>query len=302
MERATEYIDAARLVDDAAARWRWLIERREAAIAAIRARTGDRGDYWGTRAASFPRATDRRRPDALLDLLLGAVDETTSVLDVGAGPGRLAIPLAARARQVTVVEPSAAMLARLREDVVATGVTNLQIVESTWEAAAVAPADVVLCANVLTPIADAAPFLRKLDAHALRRCYVALRAVPLDEPLVDLWAAVHGAPYPRETTHADAYAVLDALGIPAQITLLPPTPSLWGAGFETPEDAARFVRDRLWLGPVGQDPRADGLVADFLATTLRYDGERHRLPSRPARTAVIWWEQGSTESGSRPAE
>lgn len=278
------------LANDALARWRWLVERREAVIDAIRARTGDRSDYWTRRAARFPRAASLQPSDPLRDLLLATVTHETTVLDVGAGTGRLALPLAQVARTVTVVEPSAAMLAYLREDAAVAGLTNLRVVESPWEDAVVEPADVVLCANVLTPIADAGAFLHKLHAHACQRCYVVLRAVPLDEPLTGLWAAVHGVPYPREPTHADAYAALDALGIPAQVIVLPATPGFWDGGFTTREEAERFVRERLWLGAPGQSLRADHLVTEFLSTAFQYDGERYTLPARPARSAVLWWD------------
>ena len=285
--------DGAALADDALARWRWLIARREAAIAAIRARTGDRGDYWTVRAGTHGRLlrASAAAPNPVLDLLRAepAIAAGGALLDVGAGAGRFAIPLARTARAVTAVEPSAALRAILREDVAAAGLTNLRIVGATWEEAEVAPAEVVLCANVLTPIADAGPFLRKLDARATRAVYVVLRATPMDAPIADLWAAVHGAPYPRETTHADAYAALDALGIAAQVRIVPQPGSNWR--FDRQEDATRLVRDRLWLGPVGQDPRADALVDDFLAAALERDGDGWRIPAPPPRTAIISWEK-----------
>lgn len=177
-ERFDEAALPAGLADDAAARWRWLIAHREAVIGAIRARTGDTGDYWGTRAAAMG-ATIRAAPGAIvppLGAILPWVGPATTVLDVGAGWGRNAVPLARVARRVVAVEPSAAGV----------GDGRLALVAATWEAAAVEPADLVLCAHVLPPIADAAPFLAKLDRHARRRCYVVLRATAFDTPLVGL--------------------------------------------------------------------------------------------------------------------
>lgn len=293
-ERWTGRGALAVLAHDALARWRWLIEEREAAIAAIRARrgeAGDTGDYWAVRAGRFPGAAARQdgAPDPVLALLLRVIGPETTVLDVGAGRGRLALPLAAAARAVTAVEPEAAMREHLEADVAAAGLANVRVVAATWEDAAVAPADVVICANVLAPIADVGAFLSKLDAHARRRCYVVMRATPLDEPLAGLWAAVHGEPYPRETTHADAYAALDALGIAANVTVLPAGPGIWGRGFATRDEAVHFVRDRLWLGPAGREPRADALVEEFVDTAFVREGERYTLPARPARTAVLSW-------------
>lgn len=281
------------LADDPLARWRFINARREAVIGAIRARRGDDADYWTARAA-LPGIQMRVDPALRfppLDQLLTLVDADTTILDVGAGWGRFSIPLAGAARTVTAVEPSASLRALLKENAAAAGISadRLTIVPANWEEATVSPADLLLCANVLMPLADLAPFVRKLDAHTLRRCVVILRATAMDAPLAGLWAAIHGVPYPRETTHIDALAALDVLGIPAQVSLLP-SGSIWS--FETPERAAQFARDRLWLGPVGQNPRADRLLADWLAATLKHDGERWQAPAAEPRQALIWWEKG----------
>lgn len=279
------------VADDALARWRYLVARREAVIGEVRARHGDPGDYWTARSATMgPQLrVDPAQAPPPLDLLLAAVGPTSSVLDVGAGWGRFAVPLARAARVVTAVEPSASLRALLRENAARAGIDDarLRIVEAGWEEAEVAPADLVLCANVLTPLADVGPFLRKLDAHTAGRCYIVLRAVPMDAPLADLWRAIHGVPYPRETTHADAYAALDALGIRAQVAVHPLATSPWS--FDAPEAAARFVRERLWLGAIGRDERADALVDRWLGETLLRDGERWSVPAPAPQQAIIWW-------------
>lgn len=282
------------LMDDAAARWRWLVAHREAVIGAIRARTSVAEDYWGTRAAAIG-ATMRAEPGRIappLEQIIPFVDADTTVLDVGAGWGRYAVPLARVARRVVAVEPSPALAAILRENAAVAQVdpARLTLVASAWEEAEVEPADVVLCANVLAPLADVAPFLAKLDRHTVRRCYVIFRATALDAPLVALWRDIHGVPYPRETTHADAYAVLTELGIAANVAIQPAPFSGWQ--FDSPDAAARLARDRLWLGPAGQDPRADALLEDWLRATLVPDGDRWRVPAPAPRQALIWWEKG----------
>ncbi len=257
------------LADDPLARWRFINARREAVIGAIKARRGDEGDYWTARAAApgIQMRVDPARRFPPLDQLLALVDADTTILDVGAGWGRFAIPLAGAARAVTAVEPSASLQALLRENAAVAAIPDdrLTIVAADWAEATVPPADLVLCANVLMPLAELGPFVRKLDAHARRRCVVILRTTAMDAPLAGLWEAIHGVPYPRETTHADALAALDALGLPAQVSLLP-SGAIWS--FDSPERAATFARERLWLGPVGHDRRADRLLEDWLAATL----------------------------------
>ena len=51
--------------------------------------------------------------DPLLRRLLRVAEPSSTAIDVGAGTGRFAIPLAAELRHVTAVDPSAAMLERL---------------------------------------------------------------------------------------------------------------------------------------------------------------------------------------------
>lgn len=281
------------LADDPLARWRFVNARREAIIGAIRAQRGDEGDYWSARAAapSVQLRVDPARRFPPLDELLALVDAETTVLDVGAGWGRFAIPLAGAARAVTAVEPSAALRGLLSENAAAAGIAGerLRVVAADWEAATVPPADLVLCANVLMPLAELGPFVRKLDAHTLRRCVIILRATAMDAPLAELWRVIHDVPYPRETTHLDALAAIDALRIPAQLALLP-SGSIWS--FETPERAAQFARERLWLGPVGHDPHADRLLNDWLAEQLQPDGEHWSIAAAAPRQALIWWEKG----------
>lgn len=280
---------AARLVDDALTRWRWLVDRRERTIEALRG-PGAGADYWATGAASFPRASDSTEPEPVRDYLLARINAAQTVLDVGAGTGRFVLPLARVAHSLVAVEPSAAMAAILREEMVRWRVANIRLVQETWIDADVEPADVVVCANVLTPVADLGPFLVKLDAYARRACYIVLRGPSPDAPLENAWLEVHGRDYPREPTYIDALAALDAVGIAAQLTLLP-SPTVWSNGFESPVALEAIVRSRLWLRDAGADAAADRRLRRFLdLATIERDG-RYYLPSGAGHAAIIWWQR-----------
>ena len=77
---------------------------------------GERVDF----SANAPRY-DRRHGAVLADIEVAALtaacglDSSSRVLDVGAGTGRVAAALASRGCKVIALEPSAAMLAKLRE-------------------------------------------------------------------------------------------------------------------------------------------------------------------------------------------
>ena len=132
------------LLDDPIAAWRWLNERRETLIGGIRARRDEQGDYWTTRAGAigYQLRSDPAQPPPTFDLIVRDVTPQTTILDVGAGAGRLALPLAARAQLVTAVEPNAFLRQLLQADATTAGLfpQRLQIVAANWEEAEVAPA------------------------------------------------------------------------------------------------------------------------------------------------------------------
>ncbi len=72
-------------------------------------------------------------PGELMAPILGRIDGHTTVLDVGAGSGGLALPMALAADRVTAVEPSSAQCKRLRRKALALDLNNLVVVEKAWE-------------------------------------------------------------------------------------------------------------------------------------------------------------------------
>ena len=94
------------------------------------------------------------------------------VLDVGGGAGRFALPLATRAKSVTVIDSSAESLDLLRCRVTEFGFTNVIAVQEPWEHAEVPTADITLCSLVLHHVPEAAPFVRKLEERARNRVVI----------------------------------------------------------------------------------------------------------------------------------
>src|SRR5215210_2418242 len=138
---------------DWVARWRALVEERHEQGRRLD-QQHRRSDAWAGRAQRFARhVAEGGTDDPLLRRLLALASPEATVLDVGAGPGRHALPLARVTRRVTVVEPSAAMRELLEAAVARERLTNLTIVPAEWPAARdqVEPADLVVCAHVLYP-------------------------------------------------------------------------------------------------------------------------------------------------------
>ena len=55
-----------------------------------------------------------RKNDLIVDRLIKEYSECNSIIDIGGGAGRLALPLALRKDQVTVIDSSQAMLNELK--------------------------------------------------------------------------------------------------------------------------------------------------------------------------------------------
>ncbi len=55
------------------------------------------------------------------------------VLDIGSGPGSVAIPLSPRVSEIVAVEPNEHMVALLRENMAKQSVTNISVVEKLWD-------------------------------------------------------------------------------------------------------------------------------------------------------------------------
>ena len=90
------------------------------------------------------------------------------VLDIGSGPGILALPMAKPVEAVTVVEPSAAMRALLRAHMEEEGVSNIQILPYRWEDV---PEDVLgtydlIVASYSLDMPDILEAAYKMDRHS----------------------------------------------------------------------------------------------------------------------------------------
>lgn len=280
---------------DWAARWRALVAGRDAQRGTA-GRDGDpERDPWADRADRFAAYSNRLpADDPLLLRLRAALHPDDTVLDVGAGAGRYALPLARLARRVIAVEPSPAMRRHLAARVAAAGAENVEVAAGAWPAVETAPADLVLCAHVVYGVREIAPFLRRLDRAARRQCFVAIR-VNQHPGLPDLARALFGEERVRQPALLDLYNVLAALGIVADVAI---GPASGGFRFADHGAAAAHYRDRLRLPPDG--PAAARLRAILAERLVREADGRWRWPGPPPRNAIVSWPGGHDREEERP--
>lgn len=246
-----------------------------------------RSEFWTDRTVAWYRRADERSDYAarVLGALGPALDGCQDALDVGAGFGALALPLARRLESVTGLEPSPAMARSLRAAAAASDLANVAVIEAAWGEVPVRRHDLVVCAHVGGLLAGDSPFL--LHAERVARRLVAfvrdLPAGPGDDKFFyrELYPALLGRSYEHRCRADDTVAGLERLGIRPTVT---PIEYSSDQPFDSLEEACDFWM--TYMGLEGEKPRA------FLRSFVGQRLERHggQLIARlRKRAAVIMW-------------
>jgi SAM-dependent methyltransferase len=241
-------------------------------------------DFWQTLAKNFRVPADRSA-DPTPEALAALIGPDDRVIDVGAGGGRITVPLARRCRELVAVEPSPAMRAVLEEEIARHGVRNIRIVPARWEEAVVEPAALTFAAHVTYGIQAIEPFLRKLDAAALRHAALVTMTDPPQTPLAPFWRAVHGEARLRLPCRDELVAVLRELGADPEVIPLGPAPVL---PLGPPAEALDLLRFRMVVGP--GTPGDDRLRRAIDRLTEERDGLLWPRGAPPNGRSIIRWD------------
>lgn len=143
----------------------------------------------------------------------------STILDIGAGPGTLAVPLASLAGQVTAVEPAAGMTEVMKEYAAKKGISNLKVIHKRWEdidpaADLNGPYDIVFACHSLG-MPDIRKAIEKMTAVASKRIFLFWFGgiTTWEKPMVDLWPKLHGKEYHSGPKADVLFNVLWSMGI-----------------------------------------------------------------------------------------
>jgi hypothetical protein len=250
---------------------------------------------WGFPTELFRSRAELATPGALTFANRTARDALPSggaVLDVGVGAGAASIPLHPSCGLITGVDSSSELLAEFQQQARRVGVAALPVAGAWPEVAPqVSIADVVVCNHVVYNVADLAPFVVALSAHARRRVVLELTNRHPTAWMADLWLRFHALPRPTRPDSDDAASLIRGLGhdVRRHAAVVPRRPG----GFRRREDAVASIRRRLCL-----DAARDEAVAEALGDRLARDGDYWSAAGPLEPLVTLWWDMDGTVAGT----
>ena len=241
-------------------------------------------DAWRERASSFDTAVKRRQkewPDPLVEALAEKLCATDTVLDIGAGTGRWAVPLAGVVARVTAIDPSPAMLSILEENAAVAGVANITVVSGDWDDIEVEPHDVVLCSHAMYSSPDLVGFVRKMERAARRLCALVMRVPSHNGIIGQLSHRIYGQ-WHDSPNFVIAYNILLGMGIYPNVLMETQVRS-WTD--DTLEDALDRAKRHLRLG---ESADHDHAILEVLRSSLTTREGQWVWPDG-MRSAMVWW-------------
>lgn len=272
--------------ESAVARHDRMIREERLQAERVRSDRGGSGDIWGPMAERFRPAEEKQNP--AVDALAELAGADGRAIDVGAGGGRLAVPLAGRLREVVAVEPSPSMRRVLEEEIEHRGLSNIRIIAGSWEDADVDEAELAFASHVTYGVQRIEPFLRKMDRVSTGYGALIAFANPPQHMLAPFWQYVYGEERLRLPTRGELLAALRELGAEVETTELPPMPV---QPLGTPQDAYDELRRRLY---VGDGSPLEARVREALCElAVERDGLVWPAQAVPNERSMIYWRAGA---------
>jgi SAM-dependent methyltransferase len=219
----------------------------------------DGADFYAPVTGLF-RVDPGRSDDPVLDGLRALAVAGETWLDIGAGAGRYALPLAAVVGEIIAIEPSVGMLDALREEMATHGIKNVRPVEARWPMEDAPVGDVTLLAHVGYDIEAIEPFIRAMEASARRLCVAVLMERQPASVADPFWPIVHGETRVALPALPEFVEMLEALGRTPTVTATEREPR----SFASREELEGFLRRQLWIADGGEKERRFNVALDEL--------------------------------------
>ena len=218
-----------------------------------------------------------------------AVGPRSRILDIGSGPGVLAIPMAERAAHVTAVEPTQGMVNVMREIVTRRGIANLDWVQKKWDDVDVRadlepPYDVVLASKSLGMF-DIREAVRKMEAVCSGQVHLYWFAgQPTWDHLYNrLWPELHQMEYQTNPKCDVLFNVLYSMGVYPHINTYP---SEFVETFSSLRESVDYFAPKFNAETAGQKSTLRAGLEQFL------ENDNGSYAMRYKTTCMhIWWDK-----------
>ena len=230
-----------------------------------------------------------------IDKTIWETDITTAsrILDIGAGPGTLAIPFAQKAEHVTAVEPAEGMCSVMREKMNEFGVKNISITQKRWEDVDVEkdlqpPYDVVI-ASFSLGMEDIRAAIEKMMQASSKYVYLYHFAglTSWDFQWQELWQKLHGRNYQPGPKSDVLYNVLYQMGI---------YPNVSAFRLEHNQRYSNLDEAVATLAPQAQAESEEqkAVLREYLRGAMREEDGALVMPGSSIRVKM-WWEKDQSQ-------
>jgi SAM-dependent methyltransferase len=247
---------------------------------------GKKVEDWDKNAQSF---ADRNADSPYASLVLSRLplDVSMTVLDVGAGPGTLTIPLADRVAAVTAIDYSQQMLTILTKRAEEKHLANIRTFSCSWEddwnALDIGIHDLAIASRSLG-VEDLNGALQKLNDHAGKFVFITDRIAPT--PFDPAAFKAIGRPFDSGPDYIYTVNALYRMGIHPCIEILQLERDLV---FHNMEEA---LASYTWMFK-DLNSKEHSRLHSYLSSRLLESGKDRLVIRRefPPRWAMIWWKK-----------
>jgi len=268
---------------DAVDRWHSQVRRHHSQSIAAQQNFDPNQDFWEGMAQNF-KDDPFRKGDPVIDRLEQEFAECRTLVDIGGGAGRLALPLSLSREAVTVVDSSKSMLAELQDSCEEAKIENVSSVFGLWEDAVIDIHEGALCSHVTYGIENIGKFLENVNQYASKRVVIIAFMKSPQAHLESLWREVHEEERVHLPGVPELMDVLWQLGIAPELNIIEHLgPHIYGSE----KDAISDLRRRLY---VNQGTRKDEILTRVLKSDLKPTEQGMELANSDGRiSCLISW-------------
>jgi len=254
-------------------------------------------ERWNGRAKQFAENAVSSEARSRLQELLGWLEQNGAlkkgfkVLDVGAGSGRYAIPMAKMGCEVTALEPAAAMVEQIRERMALENITNIKILNKPWQALDLESEKMLgqfdLVFASMTPGIQGPDDILKMIRASRSACYLSSHTRDRWHHLDKVWKDIFGQAMPEAPGD-----FIYRFGYVYSLGYVPLTFHQKGAPVKNSKKSPEKIKEEiLWLlsGHIGQAEMTEDKLARIDAYVNSIDSEKDSVSARTMSSQAMLW-------------